>query len=82
MFISRPESAGPNAYISAFSVGHVAFVYWGHEVEDGATVHLGERMTTFLTPIWPSLSRVHWPPVGVLGANGLEVVVKNLVATA
>jgi hypothetical protein len=82
LFIATPESAGPNAYVSAFSVGHVAFVYWGHEVEDGATVHLGEGMKRFLIPIWPANTAINWPPLGLLGATGLETVVENLVATA
>lgn len=82
LFIATPESAGPNAYITAFAVGHVAFVYWGHEVEDGATVNLGEGMRPYLLPIWPDIDAIRWPPVGLLGAAGIEVVVENLVATS
>lgn len=82
LFIATPESAGPNAYITAFAVGHVAFVYWGHEVEDGATAHLGVGMKPYLSPIWPDINPVRWPPDGLLGATGLDAVVKNLVATS
>jgi hypothetical protein len=82
LFIASPESGGPNAYITAFAVGHVAFVFWGHEVEDGAIVRLGEGMKPYLASIWPALQETAWPPPGLLDAHGLDMVVQNLVRTA
>lgn len=82
MFIATDTSGEPNAYITGFSVGYVAFVVWGHYVADGATVHLGEGMRPYLTPIWPALDEAFWPPPGLLGAYGLETVVQNLVRSA
>ncbi len=80
LFIGRERPPRPNAYISAFAVGHVAFVYWGHEVEDGATVRIGDGMKPYLLPIWPDITPSAWPPWGLLGADGLSVITKNLVA--
>ncbi|HEX5929329.1 MAG TPA: hypothetical protein VFY48_08045 [Solirubrobacterales bacterium] len=82
LFIGMERPPFPNAYISAFAVGHVAFVYWGHEVEDGATVRIGDGMKPFLLPIWPDINLTSWPPRGLLGARGLDTVVKNLVRTS
>jgi hypothetical protein len=79
LFIGERRPPYPNAYISAFAVGHVAFVYWGHEVEEGATVGLGEGMKPYLLPIWPEIAPSRWPPWGLLGAEGLTVVANNLV---
>jgi hypothetical protein len=39
-------------------------------------------MKPFLLPIWPEIDAIRWPPVGLLGAAGIEVVVENLVATS
>ena len=78
--IARPDSSPPNAYIVGFSVAYVAFVCWGHEVAAGAIVHLGQRMHDFLSPVWPALSPITWPPPGLLGADGLATSVANLIA--
>lgn len=75
-----PEPAAANAYVTAFAVGHVAFVYWGSQFKQGPTVEIGENLRPYLLPIWPDVSAVRWPPEGVLGATGLEAVVKNLSA--
>jgi hypothetical protein len=82
LFIATPKSSGPNAYITAFAVGHVAFVYWGHEVKDGATLRIGKGMKPFLLPIWPEIDPIRWPPVGLLGETDIDAVVENLVATS
>ena len=79
LFIGETRPPYPNAYISAFAVGHVAFVYWGHEVEDGAIVNLGEGMKPYLLPIWPDINLASWPPPGLLGRRGLDTVVNNLI---
>jgi hypothetical protein len=80
LFIGERRPPGPNAYVSSFAVGHVAFVYWGHEVENGALVNLGDGMKPYLLPIWPDITASPWPPWGLLGADGLSVVTNNLVA--
>jgi hypothetical protein len=82
LFIGLEKPPTPNAYITAFAVGHVAFVFWGHEVQEGATVHLGEGMRPFLLPIWPDIGLGSWPPPGLLGPRGLTTVVNNLVSTS
>jgi hypothetical protein len=79
LFIGAVRPPYPNAYISAFAVGHVAFIYWGHEVEDGATVRIGDGMKPYLLPIWPDINPSPWPPRGLLGAEGLNTVVNKLV---
>jgi hypothetical protein len=35
------EPDRPNAYVVGFTVGYVAFLYWGHEIEDGLQIDLG-----------------------------------------
>jgi len=79
LFIGEERPPKPNAYISAFAVGHVAFVFWGHEVENGATVRIGDGMKPYLLPIWPEIDPVSWPPPGLLGPRGLHTVVDNLI---
>ena len=79
--IARPDPSPPNAYIVGFSVGYAAFVCWGHEVTAGAIVRLGQNMHELVTPIWPALSPISWPPPGLLGAEGLATAVANLIAT-
>ncbi|MGO9496519.1 MAG: hypothetical protein ACLQA5_07380 [Solirubrobacteraceae bacterium] len=54
---------------------------WGHEVTAGAIVRLGQNMHELVTPIWPALSPISWPPPGLLGAEGLATAVANLIAT-
>lgn len=76
--VGAPQPTAPNAYITAFAVGHVAFVYWGSQFKQGPTIDVGEDMSPFLLPIWPDISSVQWPPRGLLGETGLEAVVKNL----
>lgn len=80
LFIGKESPPAPNAYVSAFAIGHVAFVFWGHEVEDGATVRIGDGMKPHLLPIWPDITPSSWPPPGLLGERGLSTVVNNLVA--
>lgn len=76
--VGTPEPTAPNAYVTAFAVGHVAFVYWGSQFKQGPTVDVGADMRSFLLPIWPDIAPVRWPPRGVLGGTGLEAVVRNL----
>lgn len=74
----RPAPATPNAYFTAFSIGHAAFVYWGHEIENGPVIGRLGGLATYLVPIWPlDDSTVNWPPHGMLGADGLQAVAKH-----
>ncbi|HEU5063300.1 MAG TPA: hypothetical protein VFT79_09150 [Solirubrobacterales bacterium] len=76
--IGGPETTAPNAYVAAFAVGHVAFVYWGSQFKQGPTVDIGDDLRPYLLPIWPDIEPVRWPPEGVLGPTGLKGVVRNL----
>jgi hypothetical protein len=74
----RPEPASPNGYVAAFSVGYAAFLYWGHEIEDGPVLDIGGDLSRYFVPVWPPTAPVDWPPPGVLGANGLEASIRGL----
>jgi hypothetical protein len=73
----RPEPERPNSYVVAFSVGYVAFLYWGHELKGGLRLDLSNLAPYFL-PIWPTGAPVRWPPPGVIGAGELEAVIRGL----
>jgi len=77
-FLARPDSAGPNAYLSAFTIGYAAFVLWGHQVSTGAAIFPTEHMLNFISPIWPATEAVNWPPRGLIGRSGLAFIVDNL----
>jgi hypothetical protein len=75
LFISSPdhrEPARPNAYVVGFTVGYVAFLYWGHEIEDGPEIDL-DGIAPYFVPVWPVTGPVVWPPPGLIGENGLEL---------
>jgi hypothetical protein len=76
--VGAPDPTAPNAYLTAFAVGHVAFIYWGSNFKQGPTVNLGQNLMPYLLPIWPAISPVRWPAEGLLGATGLEAVIRNL----
>jgi hypothetical protein len=72
----RPSPATPNGYLTAFSIGYAAFVYWGHEIENGPVVDIA-GLAPYLIPIWPiEPAPAMWPPKGLLGANGLRAILK------
>jgi hypothetical protein len=75
---TRPEPPSPNVYTSAFSVGYVAFLYWGHEIEDGPIIDIGRDLSRWWLPVWPVGGPIDWPPTGVLGADGLEASIRKL----
>jgi hypothetical protein len=80
LFVSspgRPDPARPNGYVVAFSVGYVAFLYWGHEIEDGPVIDIG-GLAPYFVPIWPVGASVDWPPPGLIGAGGLEAAIRRL----
>jgi hypothetical protein len=73
----RPPPSRPNGYLVAFSIGYVAFFYWGHEIENGPSrVNIGELLAPYLVPIWPATGNVRWPPKGLLGANDLGAIMR------
>lgn len=74
---NRPEPVHPNGYAVAFSVGYVAFLYWGHELHDGPAIDLG-GLAPYFVPIWPAVPSVEWPPTGLIGAGGLEGAIRRL----
>lgn len=76
---SGPEPSEPNGYFVAFVVGYVAFLCFGHEIKGGERIlNLSGGLDRYFVPIWPDAATVTWPPEGVLGANGLEAVIRTL----
>jgi hypothetical protein len=73
-----PSPARPNGYLTAFSIGYVAFVYYGHDMENGPSWHSSSAQDLFLNPIWPSPGKtVRWPPPGLLEADGLQAAIRS-----
>jgi hypothetical protein len=77
----RPEPTRPNGYVAAFSVGYVALLYWGHEIEGGPVLDIGSDLSRDLIPVWPVTAPVNWPPPGLIGAGGLEAAIRQLPIT-
>ena len=63
----------PNAYLAGFTIGYLAFFYWGHEVRDGARADTSQ-IDEYVTQIWPATGVAHWPPPGLMEADGLDFV--------
>ena len=63
----------PNAYLLGFSIGHLAVVYWGHEIVNGPTPDIAP-ISEYLIPIWPATGQVQWPPPALMEADGLDFV--------
>ena len=80
LFVSRsgPEPPSPNAYVAAFSVGYVAFLYWGISIKDGPVLDIGRSLAEYFMPIWPVGAPTGWPPSGVIGADGLRAAIRDL----
>jgi hypothetical protein len=76
--VGRPDPTTPNAYLTSFAVGHVAFVFWGSSFKQGPTVDVGENLRTYLLPLWPDIDPILWPPAGLLGPTGLNAVMQGL----
>jgi hypothetical protein len=68
-----PEPQTPNAYLAGFSVGHLAFFYWGHELPDGPVPDVG-RVERYLASVWPATGTVSWPPRDSLDGDGIRFV--------
>jgi hypothetical protein len=82
MFFSatgRPEPARANGYVVAFAVGYVAFLYFGHEIEDGPILDIGRDLGRYFVPVWPTTPvDLLWPPHGLLGSDGLDATLRGL----
>jgi hypothetical protein len=74
----RPEPSRPNGYMVACSVGYVALLYWGHELQDGQAIDSLGALTGYFAPIWPVSGPFVWPPPGLIGATGLEAALRSL----
>lgn len=66
----------PNAYLAGFSVGHLAFFYWGHELPHGPTPEV-TRVANYLTSVWPATGRASWPPEDPLDGDGIRFVMNR-----
>lgn len=73
-----PEPASPNANFAAFTIGYVAFLYFGHELESGPVFTPRSSVSRYWQPIWPTSPMVVWPPAGLIGADGLERLMRSL----
>lgn len=69
----QDEPPLPNAYLAGFTIGYLAFVYWGHEIRNGAVADT-TQVDEYLTQIWPATGVAHWPPAGLMEADGLDFV--------
>jgi hypothetical protein len=70
------EPTNPNAYLVAFSIGYLAFFYWGHELQHGPVANLGE-VASFVSQVWPATGVSSWPPQGLLKADGLKFIMNR-----
>jgi hypothetical protein len=69
----RAEPQAPNGYLSGFSVGHLAFFYWGHELRRSPRADVSQ-VEPYLSPVWPATGVVKWPPPRLLEADGVDFV--------
>lgn len=70
------EPPSPNAYLVGFTIGYLAFLYWGHEIERGPVADT-RQVASYLTQVWPATGLAKWPPLGLMEADGLEFVMKR-----
>jgi len=77
----EPEPSRPNANVSAFTIGYAAFLYFGHELEEGPVFTPDSTAREYFVPIWPSSTAVVWPPKGLIGADGIDVLMRSLEVT-
>ena len=76
LFCTMPEEEEtpfPNAYLLGFTVGYLAFLYWGHEMRHGPVADTGQ-IADYLTQIWPATGVAKWPPPTLMEADGLDFV--------
>lgn len=73
----QDEPSLPNAYVLGFTIGYLAFVYWGHEMRHGPRADVQE-IEPFLSQVWPATGVAKWPPPALMEADGLEFVMGQL----
>jgi hypothetical protein len=78
MMRGGPAPELPNGFVAAFSVGYVAFFYFGHEIADGPLFEPSGDFETYFRPIWPGAGPVIWPPRGLLGRGGLASAIRSV----
>ncbi len=71
------EPARPNAYLAGFSIGYLAFLYWGHEINRGPMADISQ-VESHLTQVWPATGVAKWPPAEPLNADGLRFVLDHI----
>jgi hypothetical protein len=70
------EPAVSNGYLAAFSVGHLAFFYWGHELRRGPLPDVS-RVSAYVTPVSPATGKAFWPPEKSLDGDGMRFVMER-----
>lgn len=70
------EPPSPNGYLAGFSIGYLAFFYWGHEQRYGPIPDV-TAVADYLVPIWPATGKVSWPPKGLLDGDGIPYVMSR-----
>jgi hypothetical protein len=79
LFVSENGGTEPelsNGYLASFSVGHLAFFYWGHELPQGPLPDVS-RVTAYLTSVWPATGTARWPPEASLDGDGMRFVMER-----
>jgi hypothetical protein len=79
LFVSENGGTEPdisNGYLAGFSVGHLAFFYWGHELRQGPLPDVS-RVAAYLAPVWPATGTARWPPEQSLDGDGMRFVMER-----
>jgi len=74
----QEEPSMPNAYLVGFTIGYVAFIYWGHEMSRGPVANT-KQVESYLTQIWPATGVAAWPPPALMEADGLSLVLDRFL---
>jgi hypothetical protein len=70
----EPERS--NAYLAGFTIGYLAFFYWGHELDRGPVADIS-AVSPYVTQIWPATGVASWPPPALLDGDGLRLVMER-----
>jgi len=79
LFVSENGGTEPdesNGYLAGFSVGHLVFFYWGHELRHGPLPDVS-RVAAYLAPVWPATGTARWPPEQSLDGDGMRFVMER-----
>jgi hypothetical protein len=78
--LGLPDGSDAQAYASTFSIGHLAFQVFGHELGEGrAKRDLKPPLGDAVLQIWPYVGPVKLPPSVVLDLAGLELVARAFI---